>query len=287
MAAVSDANQAGDPVTTMTPEQHLADVLAAYADSPNPRLAELTTSLIRHLHQFVAEVGLTREEWFAGIEGLTRTGQMCDDQRQEFILLSDTIGVSMLVEMINHAAAEGSTEPTVFGPFHVDGAPERAMGDSIVTDPMDDDQPVVFSGRILTLDGRPIEGATVDVWSTASNGFYDVQDGDQTPMNMRGVFTTGADGAYEFGGVRPVAYQIPGDGPAGDLLFRNGRHNWRPGHVHFVVSAPGHKTVITHLFDSESDYLDSDAVFGVRSSLIVDMTGGTCHHDFVLQPLAP
>ena len=267
----------------MTPEAHLAEVLAAYDNSPNPRLAEITQALIRHLHEFVAEVGLTREEWFAGIEALTRTGQMCDDQRQEFILLSDTIGVSMLVEMINHVAAEGSTEPTVFGPFHVDGAPRRAMGDSIIVDSMEDDREVTFAGRVLGLDGNPIEGATLDVWETASNGYYDVQDGSQTPMNIRGIFTTGSDGAYEIKGIRPVPYQIPGDGPAGDLLFENGRHNWRPGHMHFVVGAPGHKIVITHLFDAASDYLDSDAVFGVRDSLIVDMRGDCCNYDFVLE----
>lgn len=271
----------------MTPEAHLAEVLAAYDDSPNPRLAEITTALIRHLHEFVAEVGLTREEWFAGIEALTRTGQMCDDQRQEFILLSDTIGVSMLVEMINHGAAEGSTEPTVFGPFHVEGAPHREMGDSIIVDPMDDDHMVTFSGRVLGLDGSPIEGATLDVWSTASNGSYDVQDDSQTPMNMRGIFTTGSDGRYEIVGIRPVPYQIPGDGPAGDLLFENGRHNWRPGHMHFVVAAPGHKTVITQLFDAASDYLDSDAVFGVRDSLVVDISGDRCEYDFVLEALPP
>lgn len=269
----------------MTPEAHLAEVLAAYDNSPNPRLAEITKSLIRHLHEFVAEVGLTREEWFAGIEALTRTGQMCDEQRQEFILLSDTIGVSMLVEMINHVAAEGSTEPTVFGPFHVEGAPQREMGDSIIVDSMEDDHEVAFAGRVLGLDGSPIEGATLDVWETASNGFYDVQDGGQTPMNMRGVFTTGSDGSYEIRGIRPVPYQIPGDGPAGDLLFENGRHNWRPGHMHFVVAAPGHKTVITHLFDAASDYLDSDAVFGVRDSLVVDMSGSRCEYDFVLEAL--
>ncbi len=268
---------------TMTPEAHLADVLAAYGNSPNPRLAEITKSLIRHLHEFVVEVGLTREEWFAGIEALTRTGQMCDEQRQEFILLSDTIGVSMLVEMINHDGAEGSTEPTVFGPFHVEGAPHREMGDSIIVDSMADDHEVTYVGRVLGLDGAPIEGATLDVWETASNGFYDVQDGDQTPMNMRGIFTTGSDGRYEIEGVRPVPYQIPGDGPAGDLLFENGRHNWRPGHMHFVVSAPGHKTVITYLFDAASDYLGSDAVFGVRDSLVVDMSGDRCEYDFVLE----
>ncbi len=266
----------------MTPEEHLADVLASYDGSENPRLKEITTSLVSHLHRFVAEVGLTREEWFMGIEALTRTGRMCTDERQEFILLSDTIGVSMLVEMINHGAVAGSTEPTVFGPFHVDGAPRRQMGESIVIDPMESDRPVVFHGMVKGLDGRPVEGAELDVWCTASNGKYDVQDPDQSPLNMRGIFTTGVDGRYEIAAVRPVDYTVPGDGPAGDLLFKNGRHNWRPAHLHVVVSAPGYQTVITHLFDSESRYLDSDAVFGVRRSLVVDMTGGRCDYDFVL-----
>lgn len=271
-------------MTNITPEAHLAEVLSRYDDTPNPRLAEITRSLIAHLHAFVTEVGLTREEWFAGIEALTRTGQMCNDQRQEFILMSDTLGVSMLVEMINHAAAAGSTEPTVFGPFHVDGAPAREMGESIVVDHLEGEEPVTFSGRVIDLEGNPIAGATIDVWSTAANGLYDVQDDGQSAMNMRGVFTTGTDGTYEIRSVRPVSYSIPGDGPAGDLLFANGRHNWRPAHVHFMVQAPGYKTVITHLFDADSDYLDSDAVFGVRNSLVADMNDGTCYFDFVLQP---
>ncbi|MDH3302401.1 MAG: 6-chlorohydroxyquinol-1,2-dioxygenase [Acidimicrobiia bacterium] len=271
-------------MANITPAQHLEEVLDRYRDSPNPRLAEITTAAIRHLHAFVEEVSLTREEWFTGIKTLTAIGQLCDEKRQEFILLSDTLGVSMLVEMINQAGAEGTTEPTVFGPFHVDDAPRCAMGESIVIDPSDADRPLVLTGRILDLDGQPIGGAELDVWQTASDGTYDVQSDDQTPMNMRGVFTTGLDGRYEIHSVRPVAYPIPGDGPAGALLFANGRHNWRPGHVHFVVSAPGYKSVITHLFDAESEYLDSDAVFGVRESLIIDMSDGTCDFDFVLEP---
>ena len=271
-------------MANITPAEHLAEVLSRYEDSPNPRLAEITTAAIRHLLAFVEEVGLTRQEWFAGIEALTAIGQMCDEQRQEFILLSDTLGVSMLVEMINHVAADGSTEPTVFGPFHVGGAPRKQMGDSIVIDEMPDDQPLVMRGVVRDLTGTPVAGAELDVWQTAANGLYDVQDPDQTPMNMRGVFTTGSDGAYEVATSRPVAYPIPGDGPAGELLFANGRHNWRPAHVHFVVSAPNYKTVITHLFDQDSDYLDTDAVFGVRNSLVVDMANGQCRHDFVLEP---
>ena len=271
-------------MANITPEEHLAEVLSRYENSPNPRLAEITTAAIRHLHEFVVEVGLTREEWFEGIRALTTIGQMSNDTRQEFILLSDTLGVSMLVEMINHAAAEGSTEPTVFGPFHVEGAHHKQMGESIVVDPMESDQPLSIRGHVRSLTGDVLEGASLDVWQTASNGFYDVQDDEQTPLNMRGIYTTGADGTFDVRTVRPVAYPIPGDGPAGALLFANGRHNRRPGHVHFVVSAPGHKTVITHLFDSQSDYLDSDAVFGVRDSLIVDMSSGECEYDFVLEP---
>lgn len=270
---------------TFTPAQHLQDVLDSYEGSPNPRLAEIMKAAVRHLHAFVEEVGLTRDEWMAGIEFLTETGKMCDDKRQEFILLSDTLGISMLVEMINHAAAAGTTEPTVFGPFHIEGAPELEMGESVVQQPLETDEEVVFSGAVRSLGGEPIEGAKLDVWTTASNGLYDVQDAEQAEMNMRGVFTTSSDGRYEIRSVRPVNYPIPGDGPAGALLFANGRHNWRPGHMHFVVSAPGHKQVITHLFDAETDYLDSDAVFGVRDSLVVEMSDGSCQFDFVLEPL--
>jgi protocatechuate 3,4-dioxygenase beta subunit len=273
------------PNRAVTPGEHLAQVVAAYANSPNARLAEITTSLITHLHQFIVEVGMTREEWFSGIQFLTRAGQMSNGHRQEFILLSDTLGISMLVEMINHAPVAGSTEPTVFGPFHVDDAPERALGESIVVNPMVQDEPIVFSGRVLGLNGNPIAGARLDVWETASNGLYDVQDEGQSAMNMRGIFTTGDDGAYVFVGVRPVPYQIPGDGPAGDLLFANGRQNWRPGHVHFRIAAPGHKTVITHLFDAASAHLESDTVFGVRPSLVIEMSGGVCEYDFVLEPV--
>jgi catechol 1,2-dioxygenase len=274
-------------MTNISPQQHLDDVLARYDAAPDARLAEVTRAVIRHLHELVAEVGLTREEWFAGIRFLTETGQMCSGERQEFILLSDTLGVSMLVEMINHLGADGTTEPTVFGPFHVEGAPHREAGDSIVERSSPGDQPLLLRGRVVDTAGAPLAGARLDVWQTAGNGLYDVQDPGQPAMNCRGVFTTGDDGRYEIRTVRPVDYRIPGDGPAGHLLFANGRHNWRPAHVHFVVSAPGHKSVITHLFDAESAHLDSDAVFGVRRSLVVDMSSGVCDFDFVLEPLGP
>ena len=269
---------------TFSTSDHLADALTAYGEPENERTGEIVRAAIAHLYAFVEEVGLTRAEWFKGIEFLTAVGQMCDDRRQEFILLSDTLGVSMLVEMINQDGAEGTTEPTVFGPFHVEGAPAKAMGESIAGDG-ETGQRLAFRGAVKDLDGRPVEGAELDVWQTASNGLYDVQDESQPPMNMRGRFTTGADGRYEFVTVRPIAYTIPGDGPVGDMLRATGRHNWRPAHTHVMIGAPGYKTVITHLFDEHSDHLDSDAVFGVRESLVVDMSGDV-EYDFVLEPAA-
>lgn len=263
---------------------HLDDALTAYGDPNDERTGEIVRSAIKHLYGFVEDIGLTRDEWFAGIEFLTAVGKMCDERRQEFILLSDTLGVSMLVEMVNQDGTEGTTDPTVFGPFHVPDAPVKQMGASILID--DDPGPrLTFQGRVLGLDGEPINRAELDVWQTASNGLYDVQDPDQTPMNLRGKFTTGVDGSYSFESVRPVAYPIPDDGPTGNMLRAGGRHNWRPAHTHFVVAAPGRKTVITHLFDKGSDYLDSDTVFGVRNSLVVDMSGDTVDYDFVLEPV--
>jgi hydroxyquinol 1,2-dioxygenase len=266
-----------------TPDEHLAQVQASFDPVGNPRLAEIMRSAVAHLHAFVAEVGLTRDELFAGIEFLTRVGQTCDGQRQETILLSDTLGVSMLVEMLNHAGAPGTTEPTVFGPFHVDGAPERPMGASIVDSDAAEGEPLAVRGTVRDEAGEPIAGARLDVWQTAPNGLYDVQDPDQPAMNLRGVFTTGDDGAYAFGTVRPVAYPIPGDGPVGEMLRATGRHNWRPAHIHFLVTAPGHEPVITHVFDRASAYLDADAVFGVRPSLVIDMDGGEARFDPVLE----
>ena len=266
-----------------TPTEHLAQVQASFDGAPDPRLAEIMRAAVAHLHAFVAEVGLTRDEWIAAVDFLTRVGQMCDGQRQEVILLSDTLGVSMLVEMLNHAGVPGTTEPTVFGPFHVDGTPERPCGASIVDDRAAGGEPLTVAGRVRDQDGRPVPGARLDVWQTAPNGLYDVQDPTQPEMNLRGVFTTGEDGAYSFRTVRPVAYPIPEDGPVGEMLRASGRHNWRPAHIHFLVSAPGHKPVITHVFDRASRYLDEDAVFGVRPSLILDMEGGTATFDPVLE----
>jgi catechol 1,2-dioxygenase len=255
----------------MTDKAHaelLADVLSRYEHSPNPRLREITEAAIRHLHAFVEEVDLQRDEWFAGIQFLTATGQMCVGGRQEFILLSDTLGVSSLVEMVTHDGVEGSTENTVLGPFYVPESPLRGRGESMLVDPDDGDR-VVIRGAVTDIDGGPIPGATLDCWQNATAGFYAVQQpGVQSTDNLRGIYTTDADGTYEIRTVRPVPYPVPSDGPAGDLLKANGRAWMRPGHTHMWVRAPGYKDLITHVFDEESAHLDDDAVFGVRDSLV-------------------
>jgi catechol 1,2-dioxygenase len=267
----------------VTPEEHLAQVQASVEGAGDARLVEIVQAAVRHLHAFVTEVGLTRDEWFAGVDFLTRVGQMCDERRQEVILLSDVLGVSMLVEMTDRAATPGTTEPTVFGPFHVEGAPPRPLGSTIVDRDVGG-EPLTVHGTVRDAAGAPVAGACLDVWQTAPNGLYDVQDDGQPAMNLRGVFTTGDDGRYAFDTVRPAAYPIPSDGPVGELLRATGRHNWRPGHIHFLITAPGHEPLITHVFDRASDYLDSDAVFGVRPSLILDMDGGEARFDPVLAP---
>jgi protocatechuate 3,4-dioxygenase beta subunit len=251
-------------MTEMTPAELTRQVLAAYADPPDPRLRELLGSLISHLHAFVTETRLTPEEWLTAVRFLTATGQECDEERQEFILLSDVLGVSSLVDLVN--AAEGATESTVLGPFYVPGAPHRAMGEPIGRP--QDGRPTLVRGRVTGLDGRPLEGATLDVWQCASNGLYDTQDPGQPRFNLRGVFTTGPDGGYEFRTARPVSYPIPVDGPVGDLLRAAGRHHWRAAHIHAIVGAPGHRSVTTHVFDADNEYLPSDAVFGVKDSLV-------------------
>jgi protocatechuate 3,4-dioxygenase beta subunit len=249
----------------MTADSELTDeVLRAYAGTPGPRLRELLAALIRHLHAFAAETGLTTGEWMAGLEFLTAVGQKCDPQRQEFILLSDVLGLSSLVEALN--AADGATEPTVLGPFYRPGAPDRAMGEHIGRP--SDGAATLIRGHVTSTGGEPIEAATLDVWQCADNGCYDIQDPDQPEFNLRGVFATGPDGSFAFRTVRPVSYPVPVDGPVGDLLRASGRHNWRAAHVHAIVSAPGYQPVTTHIFDAENEYLDSDAVFGVRDSLI-------------------
>lgn len=237
------------------------------ANAKNERLRQVMESLLRHLHDFVREVELTEEEWMAGIQFLTATGQKCDDKRQEFILLSDTLGVSMLVDAINNRKPAGATQSTVLGPFYRPGARVFETGESIAGDTPGEE--VHISGRVTDADGNPIEGAILDVWQTAPNGLYEVQDPEQPDMNLRGKFRTDADGRYAFRTVKPVSYSVPDDGPVGQLLKALGRHTIRPAHVHFIVSAPGFEPVTTHLFTEGDPYIDSDVVFGVKSSLIV------------------
>ncbi|MFC3612282.1 intradiol ring-cleavage dioxygenase [Lutimaribacter marinistellae] len=256
----------------------------------DPRLRQVMHALVSHLHAFIKDVEPTTKEWESAIDFLTRTGQMCSDTRQEFILLSDVLGVSMLVDAINHRRPDGATENTVFGPFHVEGAPERAMGDNISLDGRG--ETCLFQGRVLDLDGRPVRGAIVDVWSDNAEGFYDVQQPDTQPKwNNRGVFRTGEDGRYWFRGIKPVSYPIPDDGPVGQMLERVERHPWRPAHMHFLVTAEGFEPITTHTFVAGDSYLESDAVFGVKESLIVPFleneagdTSWKSEFDFVLKP---
>jgi catechol 1,2-dioxygenase len=252
-------------------EEHSADVVAASFDgTPNPRLREVLTALVRHLHDFVKDVELTEEEWGSAIDFLTRTGQMSNEVRQEFILLSDVLGVSMLVETINHRTGGTSTESTVLGPFHMVGSPTRELGDDIALDGKG--TPCLVSGRVTGPDGEPLAGAVVDVWQTNEDGFYDVQQpGIQPAGNLRGLFTADAGGRFWFRSVVPRYYPIPDDGPVGQLLAATGRHPNRPAHLHFIVAAPGYRPVTTHVFVADSPYLDSDAVFGVKESLVRDV----------------
>jgi hydroxyquinol 1,2-dioxygenase len=242
-------------------------VVAQFEGTRDPRLKQILTSLIRHVHDFVREVELTEAEWLAGIQFLTAIGHMCDDKRQEFILLSDTLGVSILVDAINHRKPAGATESSILGPFYVEGAPELPLGASIARHAEGD--PVIVSGRVLTPEGRPIAGALLDVWQAAPTGFYDVQK-PQLGMDLRGKFRTDANGRYEFRAVKPASYPIPHDGPVGRMLEALGRHPYRPGHIHFMVAAPGYEPLTTMLFVEGDKYLDSDAVFAVKSSLVAE-----------------
>jgi len=244
-----------------------AEVLRRFDATGEPRLRQIMQSLVRHLHGFVKDVELTEAEWMTAIQFLTETGHMCSDKRQEFILLSDTLGVSMVVDLINHRKPEGATESTVFGPFHRDGAPELPAGGNIA--PRDKKGiPTIVSGRVLTLDGGHISGARLDVWQADSSGLYDSQYAETDELHLRGQFRTDEDGRFLIRTVRPVYYAIPTDGPVGRMLSATNRHPWRPAHIHFVVSAEGYEPVTTHIFDDADPYLESDTVFAVKDSLI-------------------
>jgi len=251
-------------------EENSAEVVVSQnANAKNQRLGEVMSILTRHLHAAIKEIEPTQNEWMSAIKFLTATGHMCDDWRQEYILLSDILGVSMLVDAINTRRPIGASENTVLGPFHVSGSPEYEMGANICLDGKGED--LLVSGRIIDIQGDPINNVKIDVWQANDEGFYDVQQkGIQPDYNLRGVFHTGQDGRYWFKGVRPKYYPIPTDGPVGKLLEDLGRHPFRPAHLHYLITKDGYEPVTTHIFDPDDPYINSDSVFGVKESLIAD-----------------
>jgi hydroxyquinol 1,2-dioxygenase len=222
------------------------------------------------LHAFARDVRLSFAEWSYAIDFLTRTGQICSDKRQEFILLSDTLGLSMLVDAIDHPASAGATESTVLGPFYVASAPEMPLGSDVSGGLRG--EPLFVEGTVCSSDGRPIANAVVDTWHSDDDGFYDVQRPELSAPVLRGRFRTDASGRFYFWSIVPKFYPIPDDGPVGEMLKATARHPFRPAHVHFMISAPRHETLITHVFAADSPYLDSDAVFGVKDTLVREFT---------------
>ena len=249
------------------------------------RLRDIMVSLTRHLHGFIREIEPTEEEWLAAIRFLTETGHKSDENRQEFILLSDTLGASMLIDAINNRKPSGATESSVLGPFYREGAPAYENGADLA-DGETGGERVLVSGKVIDLDGAPIAGAVLDIWQTAPDAIYAAQDTSRTSFNLCGRLTTGDDGRYWFHTRKPVSYTVPGDGPVGDMLKAAGRHNWRPAHIHFLLSAEGYETLVTQLFTDDDPYLESDAVFGVKDSLVVHYEttdeGLRLDHDFVM-----
>ena len=250
-----------------TPSDITARAVASFEGCSDARLRELMQSLVRHLHGFAVENSLTEDEWRALIGVLTDTGNITDERRQEFILWSDALGLSMLVDALAHELPPGATESTVIGPFYVPGSPVREYGESMVVEP-GAGVPAWVYGRVLDVSGDAIAGAEVDVWQNGADMLYAVQRPEAEEDHLRGRYLTRDDGTYAFVAVRPVPYPIPHDGPVGRMLEVTGRHPWRPAHIHIIVRAPGYKTVTTHVFDATSEYLDSDTVFAVKPSLL-------------------
>src|SRR5712691_2678636 len=264
----------GAPIVEIFPEL-TRDVIDRMSDAKNARLQEVMAIVVRHLHAIVREAQLTQGEWWQAIDFLTRAGQMCSESRQELILLSDILGVSMLVDAVDNVAGPGVSDSTVLGPFYAGHQRELAQGDSILLRE-EASEPLVMSGRVADPEGQPVADALIEVWQTAPNQLYDVQDRDQPQGHLRASFRTDMAGTYRFRTIMPVSYPIPDDGPAGQLLAAMGRHPFRPAHIHFMISAPGYRTLVTHLFIEGDEYLESDAVFGVKPSLVVrpELKGG-------------
>lgn len=286
-------------------------VIQRMADSPDARFKQVLTSLVKHAHAFVQDVDLQPQEWMTAIEFLTACGKMCNEKRQEFILLSDTLGISMLVVALEQARGAAAlkanpphiapTEATVLGPFFWEGAPELPLGADISGN--QSGEPCYYHGQVTDTAGKPLEGALIDVWSGDGDGFYDMQKGDGNTMALRARFRTDKNGYYHYWSIKPAFYPVPDDGPVGTMLHRMNRHPNRPGHMHTMLQAQGHERLVTHIFVSDSPYIDSDAVFGVRESLIAQFKShpagtapdgramGTAfhsaHYDFHLVPSSP
>mgnify|MGYP003630033025 CR=1 FL=1 len=249
--------------------ENLTDaVINAMSDDIPARNREVMESLLRHVHAFCKEVNLTYEEWTEGMEFLRRAGDISNDARNEFILIADIIGMEVLVDMIDKQPTHGETVPTVLGPFYRDNPPVLPKGATIIQKDFENQETLKVSGQIRDTAGHPVAGVTLDVWEDAPNGLYEQQDPDQPDYNLRGRFETDADGRYEFVCIRPAPYPIPYDGAAGELLNYMGHHPWRPGHIHFLIQKDGYKTLVSQIYDSETEYLDNDSVFAVKEALI-------------------
>ncbi|OCX65608.1 hydroxyquinol 1,2-dioxygenase [Thioclava sp. SK-1] len=249
--------------------ENITEAVVASMDGAIPeRNREIMVAALKHIHAFMKEVNLTYDEWLEAMEWMRRAGDISDDARNEFILISDIIGVEVLADMLDKKPTHNETISTVLGPFYRDNPPVLPNGSSIIQKDFDKQETVRVSGRICDTDGNPVAGVTVDVWEDAPNGLYEQQDPDQPDYNLRGRLMTDQDGRYEFVGIRPVPYPIPYDGAAGELLKYMGHHPWRPGHIHFMIMKDGFKTLISQIYDSETEYLDNDSVFAVKEDLI-------------------
>ena len=247
-------------------KENITQVFMGYfGKDTDPRMLEVMQSLASHLHAFAKEVNLTHAEWMKGIEFLERMTEFTDKERHEFILLSDVLGLSSLVDML-HSTTEG-TSSSVMGPFHIADAPDIPFGFDMKRHY--EGEVLLAHGTVSDPDGNPIEGAKLDIWQTAPNGLYSSQDEEQDTYSFHGIMTTGADGRYGFTTVKPVSYEVPTDGPVGDILNATGRHAWRPSHLHYIVTAPGFRPLVTEIFPDDDPYLDEDTVFGVREDLVM------------------
>jgi hydroxyquinol 1,2-dioxygenase len=280
-------------------EDNITDLAAErWGSAHDARTAELLKALVRHLHDFAREVELSEAEWMAAMEWLTATGQASDDKRKEFILASDVLGLSMLVVQLNHRFADGATPATVLGPFHIPGSPSMPYGGDM-SDGLPG-RPLYVFGRVLDLDGAPVAGAVLDVWQADEEGLYESQIAELDEARLRAVYESREDGSYCVRTIAPKGYSIPMDGPVGDLIARTDISHFRPAHVHFLIDAPGHERLITHLFEAGAQYLENDVVFGTKEGLVVEFeefpAGPTpagdeadepflvARYDFVLQP---